>query len=168
MTLGRVAGERHSILSAARARTPPQSNRYFAFSVEFLETCQVPSCPSASDVPHASYKKTLQTQMMHLVELFSVPLTKPRLDNGSLQGFDSSRIKMNKLTTIYNTYTIIMIAFIIIIVLYYYTMYIDGDARMASHKASHMTSHTAAYIWRHAWRHIWRHAWRYAWRHIWR
>ena len=38
MTLGRVAGERHSILSAARARTPPQSNRYFAFSVEFLET----------------------------------------------------------------------------------------------------------------------------------
>jgi hypothetical protein len=79
MTLGRVAGERHSILSAARARTPPQSNRYFAFSVEFLETCQVPSCPSASDIPHASYKKTLQTQMMHLVELFSVPLTKPRL-----------------------------------------------------------------------------------------
>ena len=38
MTLGRVAGKRHSILSAARARTPPQSNRYFAFSVEFLET----------------------------------------------------------------------------------------------------------------------------------
>jgi hypothetical protein len=38
MTLGRVAGKQHSILSAARARTPPESIRYFAFSVEFLET----------------------------------------------------------------------------------------------------------------------------------
>ena len=36
MTLGRVAGERHPFYPS-EARTPPQSNRYFAFSVEFLE-----------------------------------------------------------------------------------------------------------------------------------
>ena len=38
MTLGRVAGKRHSILSQGSSCTPPQSIHYFAFFFEFLET----------------------------------------------------------------------------------------------------------------------------------
>ena len=35
MTLGRVAGERHSILSAARARTPPKVTAILLFLLNF-------------------------------------------------------------------------------------------------------------------------------------